>query len=175
MTMIKECGPNGQMTNPTTQRRLTALLIGAIYGIANGLLPIIDAIAAQPTRPWHQRASLAARFSAILQQLLALTARIRPATLSRNPSFPTPPTLRPAARPATANPIIPRPPAPARLLSARQLAKRLASLLHQLQQLAAEIGETLPTAIHRHIARARIVAGCNALPTRAHPSWETAG
>ena len=182
MTQDREYCPNVAMTNPTTQRRLVALLVGTIYRIANGLFPVIDTIARQPGRPWQQRARLADRFSRILQQLLALTARIRPASLSRNPSFPIlpkRPTLSAAAQPSPASthskPAPLRLPAPARLLSARQLAQRLATLLHQLEQLAAEIGAALPATIRRMIARARTLAGCNALPAMHSPSWERAG
>ena len=169
------------MNNPTTQRRLMALLTGAIYAIANGLFPMIDTIMQQPTRPWLQRANYANRFSRIMQQLLALTARIRPETLSRNPTFPTPP-----GRPAQPAPAAPQPkqPAPirplgplrpARLFSALQVARRLALLLRQLEKLAAEIGAALPPTIRRNITRARTLAGCHALPRLAHPTWERAG
>ena len=171
------------MTSATTQRRLATLLIGAIYAIANSLFPVIDTIVRQPTRPWPQRASYAARFSRILQQLLGLTARIRPSTLSINPAFPTrppPATPRPSTAHATTPPNLPRPPNPRRpalLFSARQVAQRLATLLRQLEQLAAEVGATLPTITHRNVARARAIAGCDALPnpTIRQASWERAG
>ena len=168
------------MTNPTTQRRLMALLTGAIYAIANGLFPIIDTVMQQPTRPWLQRANYANRFSRIMQQLLALTARIRPETLSRNPTF-APPPEPPAKPPAAAQPKQPAPIRPlgplrpARLFSALQVARRLALLLRQLEKLAAEIGAALPPTIRRNITRARTLAGCHALPRLAHPTWERAG
>ena len=166
------------MTSPTTQHRLAAVLIGAIYRIVDGLFPVIQAIGRQPDRPWQQRSSIADRFSHILQQLLALTARIRPATLSRNPIFVTIPKQ---TAPRTPTPQIhpihaaPAQPAPARQLSARQLALRLANLLRQLEHLAAEVQAALPATIHRQIARARTIAGCNALPPPPTPSWERAG
>ena len=168
------------MTNPTTQRRLMALIVGTIYRIANGLLPVIDTIIRQPTRPWQQRARLADRFSRILQQLLALTARIRPDSLNRHPSFATTPkNPKPQTAPDQTRPSPRQPPAPSRpapLLPARQLAQRLQNLLTQLEALAAEIGATLPATIRRHIARARAIAGCHTLPTLAPPaSWERAG
>lgn len=175
LTSIEEYGPNKDMTSPTTQHRLAAVLIGAIYRIVDGLFPVIQAIGRQPDRPWQQRTRIADRFSHILQQLLALTARIRPATLSRNPIFitiskhTTPRTPPLQVKPARATP------APARQLSARQLALRLANLLRQLEHLAAEVQAALPATIHRQIARARTIAGCNALPPPATPSWERAG
>lgn len=172
------------MTSSTTQHRLAALLIGAIYRIVDGLFPVIQAIGRQPDRPWQQRARIADRFSRILQQLLALTARLRPATLSRNPIFPTtsplPSPTTPILKIQHATAVQPRPAAPIRLLSARQFALRLASLLRQLDQLVAEVQAALPASIHRHLARARAIAGCNALhnpiaATTPHPSWESAG
>ena len=181
-----EYGPNVTMTspaNPTTQNRLMALLVGAIYRIANGLFPVIETIVRKPNRPWQQRARLADRFSRILQQLLALTARIRPASLSRTPNFPTTPN-RPVQPPPATQPTQPSPPRPltaprpARLLSARQLAQRLQTLLRQLEQLAAEIGAALPATILRNVDRARTLAGCNALPpapATPRPTWERAG
>ena len=171
------------MTISSTQRRLMALLTGTIYRIANALFPVIDTIARQPDRPWQQRARFADRFSRILQQLLALTARIRPSSLSRYPSFPP----RPAAAPKPPGPPLPpkprpqAPPGPARPLSARQFAQRLETLLQQLEQLAAEVGAALPPTIRRNVARARAIAGCNALPSPAarpampHLTWERAG
>ena len=159
---------------PTTRNRLTALLIGAIYRIANALFPLIDTIVQQPTRPWIQRKRYADRFSHIIQQLLSLTARIRPQSIRRNPTFPQttqPPALAPTQSP---RPTTPRPQAPARLLSARQFATRLAILLRQLEQLAAEIGAALPQTILRNVARARTIAGCDALPPKIK-SWERAG
>ena len=178
------------MTNPITQRRLMALLTGAIYAIANGLFPMIDTIMQQPSRPWLQRANYANRFSRIIQQLLALTARIRPETLSRNPTFATLPgrTAQPSPaapqaqqQPAPIRPLGPlrplRPLGPARLLSALQVARRIAILLRQLEQLVAEIGAALPGTIRRNVARARTLAGCNVLPSQLmpHKSWERAG
>ena len=161
------------MTHPSIQRRLTAHLITAIYAIANALLPIVDAIANQPTRPRQQRARFADRFSTIIRNLLALTARIRPTTLSPNPNFraaPPRPAPRPRSRPAQRRPAN----SPATRLSARQLAQRLATLLRQLERLLAEAGTTLLAAIHNHIASARTLAGCAALPS-PNPSWERAG
>ena len=159
------------MTNPTTQRRLMALLVGAIYRIVNGLFPVIDTIVKQSARPYPERVGLAARFSRIIQQLLALTARIRPETLARNPVFPKP--RQPTTRSATdALPRQPGPARPTRMLSALQLALRLATLLRQLEILAAEIRATLPPGILHAVARARTLAGCDALPTK---SWERAG
>lgn len=173
-------------TSPTTQNRLMTLIVGAIYTIANSLFPVIETIMQQHTRPWVQRERFAHRLSRILQQLLGLTARIRPTTLTRNPTFPTRP--HPVATPpasttptTTPGPIRPRRPArlvSARLFSARQLALRLLVLLHQLEQLAAEAGAALPPIIHRNIARARAVAGCHALPppaTTTQTTWERAG
>ena len=168
------------MTNPTTQRRLAALLTGAIYRIADALFPIIDTIVRKPTRPFMQRVGFANRFSRIIQQLLALTARIRPETLSRNPIFPKPPARptqpAPAAHPRQPGQIRPLTPLrPARMLTARQVAQRLAILLRQLEQLAAEIGATLPPIILRNVVRARATAGCDALSPQTLPSWERAG
>ena len=167
------------MSLPALQRRLMDHLIAAIHGIAGALIPVIDTIAKQPTRPWQQRARLADRFNAIIRELLALTARIRPATLSPTPSFPIAPP-RPAPQTQADEPAQPRPTkrpptsrtGPARLLSARQLAQRLAKLLRQLESLAAEAGAALSAQLHHHIASARTIAGCNALP---QTSWERAG
>lgn len=165
-------------TNPTTQRRLTALVVGAIYAIVDALFPIIKTIAHDTGRSWNQRASYTARLTRILQELLALTARIRPTSLSRNPTFNSVPnqTAQPAAAttPKQPAPIRPLPPiGPARPLSARQFAKRLQHLLRQLEKLAAEIGTALPAIIHRNIERARAMTGCDTLPPTK--TWERAG
>ena len=161
-------------TNPATQSRLKALLVGAIYAIVDALFPLINTIAQKPDRPWHQRASFATRFSRILQDLLALTARIRPDALTRNPTFPPLPD-RSAQPPKTATPKQPgplRPIRPAPLLSARQFAQRLEALLQKLIELAAEIGAALPQTILRNIERARAITGCDTLPPT---TWERAG
>ena len=170
-------------TNPATQRRLTALLVGAIYAIVDALFPIIDTIAHDTARPWNQRASLADRLTRILQELLALTARIPPNTLahtlSHNPTNPpTPATTTPAATtpatPTQPGPLRPlRPLAPARLLSPRQFAKRLEALLRQLENLAAEIGAALPDIILRCIERARAITACDTPPPQT--TWERTG
>ena len=174
------------MTNPTTQRRLMALLTGALYAIANALFPVVNTVMQQPTRPWLQRANYADRFSRIIQKLIALAARIRPETLSRNPTFQTNPQQparpTPAALPKQPGPLRPLAPLrPARPLSPLQFAQRLAKLLRQLEQLAAELRTALPATILRNAARARAIAGCHALPSPADPTatpnrtWERAG
>ena len=165
-------------TNPTTQRRLVALLVGAIHAIVDAIFPIIETVAQDTRRPFHQRASIAVRFTNILQQLLALTAQIRPETLNRNPTLSpkpnTPAQPSTTASPNQPRPIRPLPPiAPARFLSHRQFAKRLEHLLRQLEKLAAEIGAALPAIIHRNIDRARAITGCDTIPPIA--TWERTG
>ena len=166
-------------TTPATQRRLMALLTGAIYAITNSLFPIIDTVMQQTSRSWMQRSTYADRLSRIIMHLLGLSARIRPNSLSRNPTFNTP--QPPQAATTTATPKQPGalrplgPLRPASLFSPLQFARRLAFLLRQLEKLIAEIGATLPANIQRNIARARTIAGCNTLPTNLQKTWEPAG
>ena len=172
---------------PTTQRRLMALLTGAIYAIANSLFPLIDTVMQQTDRPWVKRALYADRFSRIIMHLLGLSARIRQNSLSRSPTFDTTPQPPPTATKTAAakQPATIRAPGslraaplrPASLLSPLQFARRLAILLRQLEKLVAEIGAALPANIHRNIARARTIAGCHTLPlpTNPHQTWERAG
>ena len=162
-------------TPPTTPTpRLIARLIAAIYSIAATLRPVIDAIAQHsgphPAASWHQRAHLATRFSTILQNLLALTAQIGPATLTPRPERTPPPRAPQTDRTTPRQTPIRTPPRRAPPLSPRQLARRLAALLAQLLALAAEAGAILPAALHHHIATARRLARCN-----PHPTWERAG
>ena len=154
-------------TPPATQDRFLDLLLAAIYAIVGALEPVILTIAHTPDRPWVERIRIGNRFWAIIRELLALTLRIKPEILSTNPVFP--PT-----RPCT-----PRPGRPARIrntrpldLTPRQLAKRLAFLLHQLECLAAEANAALTTAFHHHANIIRAIAGCDCLPPQ---TWERAG
>jgi len=154
-------------TPPAMQDRLLASLMAAIYGIMDALLPIIETIENTQTRPWAERTRFGDRFWAIIRELLALTIRIKPEILSTNPIFPQ---NRPCA---------PRPGRPARIrntrpldLTPRQLAKRLAALLHQLACLAAEAGAALTANFHHHANFAQAIAGCHALPPQ---TWERAG
>ena len=163
-------------TTPPTSTptpRLIARLIAAIYAIAATLRPVIDAIAQHsgphPAASWHHRARLATRFSTILQNLLALTAQIGPATLTPRPER-TPSPRTPQTDRTTPRQTLIRTPRRAPPLSPRQLARRLAALLAQLLALAAEAGAILPAALHHHIATARRLARCN-----PHPTWERAG
>jgi hypothetical protein len=162
-------------TQRALQRRLCASLRATIFAIANALLPLARAIERQTDKPWQQRASLSARLFAIIQEILALTTRIRPATIAQNPVFPARTPRRPSTRTATAPP---GPTLPKNPLSARQLAQRLESLLRKLQELAAEARAFIPKRLHNLTARARHIAGCDALPiphpTRLH-AWERAG
>ena len=168
------------MRTTPPQPRLIARLVAAIYGIAATLRPVIDAIARHPGGnhgpSWDHRARLAARFSTVLQNLLALTAQIGPATLAPRPA--PKPRLTPGKPTTPRQPSIrPAPPRAPHLsashLSARQLARRLAALLAQLVALAAEAGAILPAALRRHAARARRLAGCPTLPP--HLTWKRAG
>jgi len=156
------------------QENLLARLIAAIYAIVDALVPVIETIENTPNRPWVERMRFGDRFWAIFRELFALTNRIEPEILSTNPTFPP---LRPRApgsctkgraRPARA----PRPLYSTTPISSRNLAKRLAALLHQLLCLAAEAGATLTTEFHHHAAQARAIAGCHALPPQ---TWERAG
>ena len=138
-------------TPPATQDRFLDLLLAAIYAIVGALEPVIMTIAHTPDRPWVERIRIGNRFWAIIRELLALTLRIKPEILSTNPVFP--PT-----RPLDLTP--------------RQLAKRLAFLLHQLECLAAEANAALTTAFHHHANIIRAIAGCDCLPPQ---TWERAG
>ena len=157
-----------------TQHRLLAQLVAAIYAMVDAIRPVIQTLERQPTRPWQQRASLSARFYAILRDLLALTTRIDPASLSPNPVFPAAhPRTTPPSR--TGTPARKRPhPASVPPLSARRLAQRLANLVRQLMALAAEAGIALPDRLRRHAARAGAIAGCHALPA-SRITWESTG
>lgn len=159
------------------QARLLARLIAAIYGITETLIPIVQAIATKPGRPWQQRTRLQARFWVIIRALLALPLRIEPGILSNNPTFapPRPKTLlTPAQSPPTPKPTAhPRTTPPG--MTPRQLAQRLLILLVQLERLAIEAGIALTAPLHRHAAQARAIAGCNALPPQPQSSWESTG
>ena len=162
------------------QARLLARLVAAIYGITETLIPIVQAIATTPGRPWQQRTRLQARFWTIIRAFIALPLRIQPGTLSANPVFapPRPKTrTNPAQAPAAPKPTTPpRPRSPG--MTPRQLAQRLAFLLLQLERLAMEAGTTLTAAYHHHAARARTIAGCHALPSQSlspQTTWERSG
>ena len=148
---------------------LLARMIAAIYGIIDALVPVIETIENTQTRPWVERTRFGDRFWAIIRELIALTIRIEPESLAENPTFPP---LRPRApRPAPANPR-PRARFPKTTLSPRQLAKRLATLLHKLICLAAEAQAALTPDFHHQATQLRTLAGCDRLPPQ---SWETSG
>jgi hypothetical protein len=179
-------------TRPHLQARLLARLIGAIYGITEALVPIVQAVTSKPVHPWQERMRYSNRFWAIIRELLALTIRIQPGTLSDNPVFPPirPRKPRPAA-PAPTREVPPLPQSPftppayhSAPITPRKLAQRLALLLHQLECLAAEAGAALTAPFHRHAALARTIAGCTVCPpapprtprnARDRWSWERAG
>jgi len=150
------------------QDNLLDLLLAAIYCIVGSLEPVIHTIATTPGRPWVERIRIGHRFWAIIRDLLALTTRIKPESLSENPIFPE---LRPRApRPDRAR--APRPRYPTATLSPRQLALRLAALLHQLLCLAAEAGAALTATFQHNANIIRAIAGCDRLPPQ---TWERTG
>ena len=155
-------------TPPATQRRLLDLLLAAINGIVDALIPIIDTVDNNPNRPWLERTRLGDRFWAIIRELFALTTRIEPESLPEHPTFPPirPHTLRPNRAPAQ------RARFPTATLSPRQLAKRLAALLYQLLCLAAEANAAVTPEFNRLATQLRTIAGCDARPPQ---TWETTG
>ena len=155
-------------TPPELRNRLLDLLLAAIYGMADTLFPTLQTIAHTPNRPWVERTRFTNRFWAIIRELIALTTRIKPEILTTTPAFPI---LRPPPRPARTTPQLRAPIAKAPL-STRQLAKRLAALLHQLECLAAEVGLALTATFHQQANLIRAIAGCDLLPPQ---TWERAG
>ena len=146
----------------------------ALYALAEALIPYTNHIRADPRLPWLNRNRAAARLSHIIQQLLALTARLDPHRVGSNAFAP----LRPA-RPRR-HPAAPTHPS-SRPLSARQLATRIAALLAELEAIARETGHPLPKII-QHLARhTQTLAGCEALrlpppsPHQAQPRQPGAG
>ncbi len=157
-------------TPSALQHGLLASLLAAIYAMADALAPVMHTIARTPNRPWVERTRYTARFWAIIREFLALTARIQPESISENPSFPP---LRPSApRPAPAT-TRPRARFPKSTLSSRQLAKRLAALLHKLICLAAEANTALTPEFHHLATELRLISGCDRLPNLQ--PWETTG
>lgn len=158
------------MTTRITRQRLHAVIVGAIYRIVDHLLPVIATLVSEPTRSWTERARLDARFSLIVQRLLALTARIHPAKLVQDPVYPVHPAppvpTGPRAAPAVRH-------APAPFLSQRRFARCLARLLDLLQRLAAELAATLPDPVRRNLARLHRLARTDRLPTAV--TWERTG
>ena len=157
--------------SPTTLDRLEGLLatlLAAINGLVDALLPIIESVDNNPHRPWVERTRLGDRFWTIIRQLFALTARTAPESLAENPTFPPIPPRAPSQKCVKTL----RAKHPTATLSPRQLAKRLAVLLHALLCLAAEANAALTPAFHHHAAQLRVIAGCNALPPQ---TWETTG
>ena len=151
--------------------------VQTVYALAEALQPYIQAIGTDMSRPWQHRSRAVARLNRILQQLLAIPARLNPrkvgpAAFAPSRPFPQksaqtptqacaqPPARTPAARFTTRR----------RPLSARRNAMHLAALLRELQQIASDTGHPIPPELQHLCNQAQTQAGCHALKPVQHPS-----